>query len=155
MAAILADQADEPPAFLGVAQVPLVQVTGVAVGQDGETVGIRGADDVGQPVVVTFPASLAGVLKSAIEQGERIAGAERAKAGKPDAAPTLTVAMPEAFHVATAPDFDGVLIVFNPGKPDAQMFGLPFAGAMTIAQHLIATAQKQQASKPRLILPNR
>lgn len=149
-AALRAAEADAPPPIIGVAEIALTQVNGIALAQDGSAVGLRGVDGSGQPVAITFPADMVDVVAAALKQ----AMAKRLELGQAALQPKLPISHPGAFAVSPAGDqFDGVVIAFDPG-PDAQLYGLPLQHVAAFVGAVADAGAKQQKSRKRLIIPN-
>lgn len=142
-ALLRADARREP---VGVLEIKLAQITGAAV-------GVRALDADGTPIAFTFPAEQAEAFIGAAQQAAKLAAQARERAGEAiDIA--LPVVHPQSFQVVAANDLDAVVIAFDPGTPNAQMFAIPVDAAMRFAGAVAQAAQAQRAKKPRLIIPN-
>lgn len=128
-----------------VAVVALSQVTAFAVAEDRQTVGLQALDAQGLPVVVTLP----------IAQAEAAAGALRSAAGVAGASTdNLAVQALAGFQAAPAKEqFDGVILLLNPGRPDQQAFGVMLQNLPAIIRALHDAGSAQGGSRKRLILP--
>lgn len=139
------------PEILGAVEIHMEQIVGMAIGNDGTVVGLRGVDKAGQVVVFTFPTAIGEVcalqLKKATEGAQRILAVADAPLQQ-----TLAVEHPETFQVFDKGEL--VLIAFDPGGPGQSIKGFPAGGALNLARAIAEAATKVFARQPkRLILP--
>jgi hypothetical protein len=137
--------------ILGAVEVHMEQIVGMAIGNDGLLVGLRGVDKTGQVVVFTFPTAIGEVcasqLKKATEGAQRVLAVADAPLQQ-----TLAVEHPETFQVFDKGEL--VLIAFDPGGPGQSIKGFPPGGAMALARAIAESATKAFSRQPkRLILP--
>jgi hypothetical protein len=140
------------PEILGAVEVHMEQIVGMAIGNDGRLVGLRGVDRDGHVVVFTFPTSIGEVCASQLQKATE--GARRVlDIAQAPLEPTLAVEQPQTFQVFEKGEL--VLIAFDPGTPGQGIKGFPAGGAMALARAIAESATKVFARQPkRLILPH-
>lgn len=142
------------PEIVNAVEIHMAQITGMAIGDNAEMIGLRGLDVMGGTVVFTFPTAIGEICADQLRRAAEGARQIQTQAnGEIPAAPMMTVEQPQAFQVAYQDQM--VLVAFDPGAPSARLIGLPAAAAMNLARALAEAATKVFAKQPKpLILPN-